>query len=74
MPTDKKPFVEPSISPPSDVLEAAKKYPIMGFIGPGSGTLQDTGDISPADGFDPDTGGPGDFTGDQPVVDGGGGD
>jgi hypothetical protein len=74
MPTKKKPYEEPSISPPNDVLEAAKKYPIMGFTVPVSGPFVDTVPDPPGpifDGTDPDVGGPLDTFGDQPGPDGG---
>ena len=67
--TARKPFEPPRISPATDLEESRKSYPIMGFIGAGSGLVTDGDGLDGTpDGLD---GGPGDSLGDNPVEDGG---
>lgn len=66
----RKPFEAPVIGPALDLEESRKSYPIMGFIGAGSGNVADGDgtDTTLSDGIDQ---GPGDNLGDSPVGDGG---
>lgn len=68
--TAKKPFEAPAIGPALELEAHRKDYPIMGFIGAGSGPLTDADGVDgpPGDGTD---GGFQDGPGDNPSMDGG---